>query len=382
MGYSYPYVLLLLFFGICAFLFENTEKEEKKSYITALAISVFVIFFGFRGYIYTDWIGYTEMFRRIEWSDVYTIDLTKDSVREPGFQILCLVVKNLTGSYICLNLVITLIYISLLTRFCRQFEINNISLLLMLFTAMEGTGMILNLLRNCISMGIWLNSLVFIRDRRPLPYFALCLLALTFHLSSIIFFPLYFIHKKTNKWVFLGLFIFFFLFFISKTSIVLSIIQILGLEGVLGAKAEAYTEYFTVERGINPSKTLETFALVSLIMVYYDDILDKFKGRHIFINCLLIYFFMYYFLGEFKTLSERMSLLFVFARWILWIDIIHILIIENNRKLLAGIIFAYCLYMTARNLNEPILEYDNVLFGAKTEAQRRQVFYKIVQDDE
>ena len=81
-------------------------------------------------------------------------------------------------------------------------------------------------------------------------------------------------------------------------------------------------------------------------------------------------------------MSERMSLLFVFARWFIWIDIIRILVIENNRRLLTGIIFMYCLYMTAMNLNQPVMEYDNIVFGAKSEAQRRQIFFKIVDEDE
>lgn len=369
--------------GICAFLFEHTESEEKRDYISITAAVVFLFFFGFRGYVYTDWIGYTELFRNTDWGDIFSFDLSEKGGIEPGFLLLCVLCKTLTNSYFFLAFVCTAIYTLLLIRCCRQFGIANISIVFTLLIAMDGTGMILNLLRNVISIGIWLNALVYIRDRKPLQYFGLCLLALMFHLSALFYFPLYFFfHRHVNRWVFLGLISFFFIFYLSGTSIVATIIQLMGLEGALGLKAEAYTEFYTTARGLNPSGTLEKLALVTLIIIYYDEIIDKNKNAFILFNSLLAYFFMYYFLGEFKTMSERMSLLFVYARWFLWIYLIYILLIENNRRLLTGTLFVFCLYMTALNLNQPVMEYDNILFGAKTEAERRQVFFKIVEDDE
>ena len=369
--------------GICSFLYEYSgANEERRQHVVMVAAVAFMFFFGFRGYIYSDWILYTDTFRNVQWSDLLKFDITDKELREPGFTLLCLLCKTLINEYVFLNVVCAAIYLVLLIRFCRQFGVGNIPLVLMLFIAMDGTVIVVNLLRNSISIGIWLNALIYVKERKPLPYFALCTLALTFHLSSILFFPLYFLlHRKTSRWLFLSLFAFFFAFFLSKASIILSIVQLFGFDGVLGAKAEAYTEVYVVSRGLNPSGTLEKIALVALLFLYYDEVVERCKGSYIIINCLLLYFFAYYFCGEFKTMSDRMSMLFVFARWVLWIELIKILMIESNRKLLAGTIFLYCFYMTALNLNEPVMEYDNVLTGAKTEAQRRQVFFKIFEED-
>ena len=380
--FSFPYVALLLFVGVCAFLFEHTESEEKRDYVSIGASVAFLIFFGFRGYVYSDWIIYTDTFRNVEWADLLKFDITDSELREPGFTLLCLLCKTLFHDYVFLNVACTGIFLMLLVRFCRQFGFDNISFVLVMVIAMDGTEIVVNLLRNSISIAIWLNALIYVKERKPLPYFALCLLALTFHLSAVLFFPLYFVlHRKTNRWVFLGLFVFFLGFFLSKTSIILSIAQLFDFEGVLGAKAEAYTEVYVVSRGLNPSGTLEKVALAVLLFIYYDEVVAKCKGGYIFINSLLLYFFAYYFCGEFKTMSDRMSMLFIFARWLLWIEMARILVIENNRRLLAGTIFLYCVYMTALNLNEPVMEYDNVLTGAKSEAQRRQKFYKIFEEE-
>ena len=89
----------------------------------------------------------------------------------------------------------------------------------------------------------------------------------------------------------------------------------------------------TSARVFNPSGTLEKMALVFLIFLFYEEITERFKNRYLIINSLLVYFFMYYFLGEFKIMSERAALLFLFARWILWTDVVGVLAIENNRKI-------------------------------------------------
>lgn len=384
MEYSFPYVILFILLGVCAFLYNNDADEDRKNILTFVASLAFFFFFGFRGYVYTDWVGYTDLFRNVEWSDLFEFDITDEDLREPGFTLFCLIIKTLTGNYIFLNVASTAVYLLLLIRFCRQFGVQNIPFVLMLFLAMDGAVIALNLMRNSISIAIWLNALVYIRDKKPLPYFALCLLALTFHLSSIVFFPLYFVlNIKTNRWVFLGACLFFFLFFLTKQSVILNVVQLLGLEGALGGKAEAYTEVFVVPRVLNPSGAFEKLALIALVFIYYDEIAERFNGGgHIILNILLLYFFGYYFFGEFKTLSDRMSTLFVFAHWIVWIELFNLLIIEGNKRLLTGFLFTYCLYMTAMNLNEPIMEYDNVLLGAKSEAQRRQVYFKIVEYEE
>ena len=384
MEYSLPYVLLFTFLGACAFLYESAgENEKRKNCITIIAAIVFLFFFGLRGYIYTDWTYYTEFFRKAEFSLIYKFDLAEETVHEPGFVMLTVLCKSLFGSYFSLQFACTAIFLILFIRFCRQFGIQNLPLILMIFIPMEGTVLILNLLRNTISIGILLNSLIYIKERRLLPYLTLCFLALLFHLSSIFFFPLYFfLHKRTNKWLFVGLVSFFFIFYLSKVSIIEGIVKLLALGGALGTKAEAYTELYTTPRVFNPSGTVEKFLLVSLLFIFYDEIIEKFKNRMIIVNSLLLYFFMYYIFGEFRTLSERMALLFAFAQWVIWVDLINILVIKNNKILLSGFIFLYCLYMTAVNINEPDMEYDNILIGAKTEAQRRQVFFKIVQDDQ
>ncbi len=385
MLYSLPYIFILTFFSICAFLYEKSEDENRKRYITITSIAVFFIFFAFRGYVYSDWTSYSELLDKIEWEDLFTFTNEKHKavVHEPGFTLLCLLCKSLINEYAFLVIVITTINTFLFIRFLRRWKIDNIAFVFMLFIAFEGLMIMFNLLRNAISIFIFLNALEFIAKRKPLQYFSICAIALCFHLSSILFFPLYFfLHKKTNKWVFLGLFFIFFIFYISNISIFLMILQVMGIEGVLGDKAQFYTEALTSSRALSPTGTMEKVGLVALVFLYYDEIILKYQNRIIIINSLLIYFFMYYILGEFKELSSRLSDIFVFSYWVLWIDVVKILYIDNNKKLLAGLIYLYCIYMLTLNINAPIQEYDNLLLGGKTQQERQAIFNKTFETDD
>lgn len=382
MLYSIPYLFVLFLFATCAFLYEYTEDKRKQSIITLLAIVVFYVFFAFRGYVYTDWMSYAQMLDNIEWNDLFYIVDEKDKAvfHEPGFTLLCLLCKSVVNEYVFLVFIITTIDTVLFIRFLRRWNIKNIPLSLMLFFTFEGISIMFNLLRNQIAIFIFLNAIEYLRDRKPLQYFILCITALCFHLSSIIYFPLYFfLYRKFNKWLYLCAFCSFFLFYISNISIAITFITILGLDGVLGNKVEFYMEFLTSSRKFSPTGTLEKCSLAILVFLYYEKLCER--GRNTIINCSLIYFFFYYIFAEFKDLSSRLSILFVFSYWILWAEILNSLKIANNRKLFAGLVFLYCAYSVSKAFPMPIQEYDNLLFGAKSQQERLKTLNKTYEEE-
>ncbi len=106
------------------------------------------------------------------------------------------------------------------------------------------------------------------------------------------------------------------------------------------------------------------------------------KNFQVLVNCLLLYFFCYYVLAEFKTLSSRMSYIFVFPYWVVWIYIIKVMAIPNNKRLLAGVLYLYSIYMLALNISTPVQQYDNVLFGAKSQNERLRILQSTYEDNE
>lgn len=383
MAYSIPYLLLLIFFGVCALLYEYTEDENKKKNFIYASVFVFFIFFAFRGYLYTDWVNYVEYFERVEWEDIVSWDITSSHYYEPGFVLLNLICKAIIPDYSFLVFVCISIDTVLFIRFFKRMDINNLAFVFFLFIVFEGLGIMFNLLRNAISLFILMNALEYIEKRKPLHYFSMCLLALSFHLSSIIFFPLYFfLHKRVNKWIFLSVFLTFFTMYICNVSVVLLAAKLLGMGGFFTSQIEAYTEFFTSSRELSISGTFEKAGIAILVFLYYDEIFSRFKNSAIIINSLLIYFFMYYLLADFKTLSSRFSILFIYSYWVIWIYLVKVLYIGNNRKLLAGVLFLYCFYVLKMSIGVPCQEYDNILFGSKSYQERLIIFNRTYEDED
>jgi hypothetical protein len=383
MEYSLPYIAFLSILGICTILFEYTEDEKKKWNITAVAITVFYVFFAFRGYVYSDWTSYAALLKDVEWSDIFIIHKDNAVVIEPGFTLLCCLCAVVTREYAFLVIVITTIDLVLFLRFLKHWEIRNVAFAMMMLVSFEGVEMMFNLLRNQVAIFIFLNSLDYIIKRKPLPYFLLCLSALSFHLSSLLFFPLYFfLNRRINKWVYALIFFSFLLFFFSKVSLATTIINLLNLEGPLAEKAAFYTENLTVRRTISIASTLEQVMLIGLIVAYYNRITESFRGGICVINSLLLFFFFYFIFAEFKEFSTRLAILFVFSYWIIWIYLFKSLNLESNKIMMVCVLFMYCGYMSIHRYYKPIQEYDNLLFGAKSQVERQKIFNKTFETDE
>lgn len=381
MTYSFPYLLLLTFFALLAVLYDHMEDETTRKRINMGALAVFFVFFAFRGYVYTDWQNYESLLGRVEWSYLFCLfDSDSKEMVEPGFVALCMFCKSIHESYPLLVCVCMLINTALFLRFLRQRHIENLALAFMLFITFQGLTIMFNLLRNAISMFLFMNAIQYIEKRKPLPYFALCVAALMFHMSSAVFFPLYFfLDRKLNRWVYLAIAGALMLFFLSKISLVGTALQLIGIGG---DKVEAYTENLTSSRGISLTDTLENVGLLTMVMLYYDEILAKHRGHAAIVNSLLMYLFMYYVLAEFKTMSDRFAMLFSYSFWILWIDFIHLLYLKNNRILLSTVLYLYCAFILVRTISTPAQEYDNLLFGAKSMQERQTILHRTYEEDE
>ena len=383
MSYSLPYILLLTFYGFLAYLYEQIDNEFRKKQISIVAVLVFFIFFAFRGYLYTDWVSYVQYFENIEWNHAIINDIDGEDFKEPGFALLTVLCKTFVNNYFFLVFVCTSIDTYLFLRFLKRRDINNIALVFMLFITFEGLSIMFNLLRNALSLFIFMNAIEYIEKRKPIAYFSLCIIALSIHLSSIMYFPLYFfLHKKLNKWIFLGVFTGCLIFYISNSSLILTLANLFGLAGPLEDKLNIYTELFSTSRVLSLTGTIEKVALTTLVFLYYDEIIDQLKGRIVIINSLLCYLIMYYMLAEFNTFSYRMSILFIFSYWILWGDIIKVLYVKNNKRIVSALIYIYCIYVTIFAVSTPIQQYDNILFGAKSYQERLNIFNRTYQADE
>jgi len=384
--YSIPYILLIIFYAILAIYSYSTEDQEIRKRVDIAAIAMFVLFFGFRGFIGTDWTTYYVAYDKCDINDLtLNVFQSSDITYEPGYTLLELLCNSIHLSFQGFVLVCCLINTVLLFRFLHK-RIDNLPLGLLLYICMGGFVMSTNLMRNSIAILLFANAIEYLFERKPIPYFSLCILALTFHVSSIFYFPLYFFfHKRCTKWVFLGLFIAGNIVFLTHFKLVsLILTNTVGLiVPKLSGMIEAYTEggYGDLATGISIGY-LERLLTGILIFCYYDKLCEIRKENAIFINSYIAYFIFFFYFSEFAIMSGRLSNLFTYFYWIIWIDLLYCFSIDNNRYLFIAFLTIYCIMKMIGMTKYKILEYDNTLFGAKTYNERLFLYYRYSNETE
>ena len=119
---------------------------------------------------------------------------------------------------------------------------------------------------------------------------------------------------------------------------------------------------------------LERLLTGILVLIYYNKLHDIRKDADLFINALLIYFALFFFLSEFRVLSVRFSYLFAFGYWVIWLDLIKCFAVQNNRRLFVCFLFIYSMLKIYQSTNNVIYRYDNVIFSTESYNLRRITF--------
>lgn len=110
MAYSIPYIILVLVFGVMAYIHHVADEDDTlRGRMVIASVVVFVLFFGFRGFILSDWIIYYPYFFDAEWRDVFSLDIVKGEGFEPGFVVLTMLCKTLFEDYHFYVFVLTVI---------------------------------------------------------------------------------------------------------------------------------------------------------------------------------------------------------------------------------------------------------------------------------
>lgn len=374
MIFSIPYLLLVTFYGLMALWYKQTKKNETRSWNIALCILVTLLFWGFRGFCFYDWMSYYPMFlnSRIEnLSD----NLTKC---EPGFCLLMSICKEVCDSYTFFAFACTAINVTLLSRFLIK-HTDNYPLSLLISTVFGCFFLFTDLMRNAIAIFIFINAIDFMAERKCAKYFTLVIFSMSFHYSAILFLPLYFFAcKKTSKKVF-GI-----LFFIGIFMYALHISLFTNLSsfilGFINSELEGKVHYY-LEETTSTSKLnfvfMEQFVTGTLVLCYMDKLREIRKNANIYINCILMFFILTFYLHEFVTLSVRLAILFGVGYWIIWTDLIKCFKYTSNRRLFLAFICIYCFLRILGHTSNALANYDNVLFGAESYQQRESMFNKI-----
>lgn len=384
LSYTLPYLLYLL---ICALLFLNANTQykiasaKKAVYCVSLYtfFSVTIIFIGCRGYIGADWLVYKPFFDSaptlIEHNKIYRF--ISKSVFEKGFSIYVILVKSIYNDYLFFQFISFIIDILLLhiffDRYCKKYYF----LCWVFYWILQGYVFEMIILRNVKSIILFLLSIKYIEKRKFLPYLFLNLLGFTFHSSSIIYFPLYFIAlAKRRKIVEIILFIFgncIYLLQIKWFSNILIKFSTLFF-GRLSLILAAYlkSENFMSSYGITIGY-IERLFTFCLFYKFSDTLISENPKNKVFYFLFLFYSYIFLFFSEILIILERIPNLFICSYWILYPQIYQ-RIKKDWKKFFLFLLIIYGLLRTMSLLNAKYAFYDNFIFGSLSPKLREQKY--------
>lgn len=183
------YTILTVLMCYCAYRSQGSAKTARLW--GWIPILLFTLVFGLRYGVGIDYNNYWDIY---DYTEDYTLsDLWEYERFEYGFSwILALCHHFDEPVYIFFSIIAFLQIYFLYKAFKDEGDILIFIYLTLIFS---GIAMLsyMNIMRQIIAACIFLFSLRYIRDNQPIRYWLCCLLALTFHKSAILLFPLYFI---------------------------------------------------------------------------------------------------------------------------------------------------------------------------------------------
>lgn len=364
---SFPYIIVVFIYFILFYVSKISTIESLKS--DAICLFIFFIFFAFRGYIFTDVFNYKKVYDAIP--DLLTVILKHKRMTitfwEPGFLYYCSFLKIFLHDYYSFQVINSLIDLILLISSVKFFSVNK-PILFFFILFMGGITLFVDAQRNIKAVLIFIYSIRFILNKKFIYYYLFCFIAILFHVSAILYLPLYFIlNIKFNRFAVIIIFIISLLsFFINNPLVVLLNVLLSKMPGRIGALSSVYfpSDGFTGRRlsfGV-----LEKFATFIFVYTLYKRI---YYAKYVpIINCFFVYFLSYFLFSFNVSLSERISHLFIFSYWFLFPELL--LLMKPKKRFLLLIIFLFYGFLKVSLYNQPHQRYENFLFNSMSFEKR------------
>ena len=343
------------------------KNERKKHMLFVFSIILLIGFLGLRGFIGWDWWAYYPSYNNLPGGFNYEI----------GYEIWSNIFYKIGLSYHHFTFINTVADILILAYVLKKYSKYPI-FSMFLFLAVQGLSFEVDLLRNAKAVLLFIISIQFIKERKIISFLILNILGMTFHISSIIYLPMYFILKRNySRKIILPLIILGNIYYLLDTKIFIHILEYMSsvLPAAVGGKITSYLSIIPQNYKF-PIGTLYFERLVTFIMVFF--FLHKEKGSRekenqyslIMENSFYIFYLIFLFTSEFFIASTRIGILFIYANWFLWGDIIENL---RNTKIKVAVFLIAVLIGGNRiynhfdfNGNKILYRYENIITDHKS----------------
>ena len=343
------------------------KNERKKHMLFVFSIILLIGFLGLRGFIGWDWWAYYPSYNNLPGGFNYEI----------GYEIWSNIFYKIGLSYHHFTFINTVADILILAYVLKKYSKYPI-FSMFLFLAVQGLSFEVDLLRNAKAVLLFIISIQFIKERKIIPFLILNILGMTFHMSSVIYLPMYFIlNRNYSRKIILPLIILGNIYYIFDTKLFIHILEYMSsvLPAAVGGKITSYLSIIPQNYKL-PIGTLYFERFVTFIMVFF--FLHKEKGSRekenpyslIMENSFYIFYLIFLFTSEFFIASTRIGILFIYANWFLWGDIIENL---RNTKIKVAVFLIAVLIGGNRiynhfdfNGNKILYRYENIITDHKS----------------
>lgn len=380
-SYAIPYLLVFLVLTVlCNYEFRLLEHNRATTRVRWMTFGLLWFFIGFRGFVFTDFISYYPWFEGLPslWTGntLSTIDSDVETAFEPGFVLYAILCKSVIPNYFAWNITSAFIDLFILDRIFRRYS-RYYALSFLIFFVMGCAVLEFNILRNAKAILIFLLALPYLKQRKPWKYFGMILLATMFHVSSLLYFPLYFfLHRRWPKVVLLGILLVGIAVTAGHIKFLFPILNALG--GIIGGRARALIEiYLNSDLYAQPYSLgigyLERIITYLLVFFTYGKWQDRTGDRYLFPNLYVLFFISFTCLWELGVALERISYLFMASYWIFYPQLLaycRTLGLKLALFLYIFVLFGLKLTQQTSNIH---LKYDNILFGIASFDTRKSV---------
>jgi hypothetical protein len=241
-----------------------------------------------------------------------------------------------------------------------------------------GLTLSINSLRNIKGILLFLLSLKYCKEKNIISYMILNIIGSMFHITSLVYLPLYFIlNMKLQRIIVLVI------FFVGNVMTFLNIKWIgilLNFIATIFDNRLAFLSLRYLESDLFGARSLglgffERSFTFLLFYLLYPKLSRNDLDVNIFANLLYIYVFVFLFGYEISIFGERFSLLFVASYWVLYPKLFAVL--KKEYKCLFLILLL--IYGTLKIMNMhygAVHEYDNILTGYKSYDERLKDYYR------
>lgn len=374
---SFPYTLIFLL-TVFLFLVNNTfNLENHYELIKSNKIFTFyslyfcyMYFFACRGLVGADWPAYYERFldAPLLSSGLNSINNYLDGSRfGKGYNYFIIFFKTFCNNFLGLQFVFSTMDFILLHKVFKYHCGKYYILAWAFYGAFSGYFQQMIFLRNIQSVVLFAYSIKYINSRNPIKYFACNLIGLSFHASSIFYFPLYFVYKlkrrkKLEILIFVTGNVIYFLRFPWLKNLMIFLYPYLS-----SPYNELVYAYLNSDTFGGPREFGIGFLERAFTFIFFYKCMNKYfnndKNLKIFWYIFLLYIYINLYCTELEIIVSRVGGLFSISYWILYPKIYQKL--PKEKKYLFIILFLiYGILKLYPTFNYSWATYENFLIDS------------------